>query len=149
MSGIGAHILLTDEGACESRSVRRLASEEQWNAEKVLACKGLPWDYGGKRKRERPLYTSVRFLLVPDTASLEELAKAAGIAAAGRLVEDLGMKQDLRQRLLCLAEAGISPACGGIKLTFLWPISLCVCWRQPDPRRHPSQRVLELHNLDW
>ena len=78
----GASILLTPDGAFESRSLRRLPAEEQWNGEMVLAAKGLPWDYQGLKKRKRPLYTSARTALVPDSASLEELARAAGVAAA-------------------------------------------------------------------
>ena len=78
----GAHVLLTSEGAFESRSIRRLPASEQWSAEEVLAAKGLPWDFGGAAKRKRPLYTSARIPLLPDSATLEEVAKAAGRAAA-------------------------------------------------------------------
>ena len=80
----GASILLTPDGAFESRSLRRLPAEEQWNGEMVLAAKGLPWDYQGLKKRKRPLYTS-RTALVPDSASLQELARAAGVAAAAAI----------------------------------------------------------------
>ena len=79
----GATILLTSSGAVEARSIRRLPAEDQWDGPAVIACKGLPWDYMGSSKRKRPLYTSAaRPALVPDHASLEELAKAAGRAAA-------------------------------------------------------------------
>ncbi|CAE7561573.1 unnamed protein product, partial [Symbiodinium necroappetens] len=70
-----ASILLTPDGAHEARSIRRLPVEEQWNGEFVVSAKGLPWDYQGVKKRKRPLYTSARPALLPDTASLEELAK--------------------------------------------------------------------------
>ncbi|CAE7268415.1 unnamed protein product, partial [Symbiodinium sp. CCMP2592] len=79
----GASILLSEAGAVEARSIRRLPAEEQWDGPAILACRGLPWDYMGTAKRKRPLYTSAaRPALLPDTASLEELAKAAGRAAA-------------------------------------------------------------------
>ena len=78
----GAHILLTEDGACESRSIRRLPAEDQWSCKEVLGARGLPWDYGGKQVRKRPLYTSARVPLLPDSATLEDIAKAAGRAAA-------------------------------------------------------------------
>ena len=74
----GAHVLLTPEGAVESRSVRRVPEENQWDSDGVVSARGLLWDYGNKSKRKRPLYTG----RTPDSASLEELAKAAGRAAA-------------------------------------------------------------------
>ena len=76
-----AHVLLTPEGACESRSIRRVPVESQWSADEVFQVKGLPWDYGGKVRRKRAMYTS-RVPLLPDHASLEQLARAAGKAAA-------------------------------------------------------------------
>ena len=80
----GAHILGTPAGVVESRSVRRLPDGEQWDAEMVVSMKGLPWCYGGTSRRKRPLYSSIgsRLPLLPDGATLEELAKAAGKAAA-------------------------------------------------------------------
>ena len=80
----GAHILGTPDGVYESRSIRRLPSEEQWNAEMVLGMKGLPWSYMGTGRRKRPLYTAAagRVPILPDTATLEQLARAAGQAAA-------------------------------------------------------------------
>ncbi|CAE7303029.1 unnamed protein product [Symbiodinium sp. CCMP2456] len=77
-----SHMVLTPDGAKESRSVRRLPPEQQWSAEAVLGCRGLPWDYIGKGRRKKAMYTSVRAPLLPDTATLEQLAKAAGKAAA-------------------------------------------------------------------
>ncbi|CAE7887654.1 unnamed protein product, partial [Symbiodinium sp. KB8] len=56
--------------------------EQQWDAKALVTYRGLPWDYGGTKKRKRPLYTSARVPLLPDNATLEELAKAAGTAAA-------------------------------------------------------------------
>ena len=80
----GAHILGTPDGVYESRSIRRLPSEEQWNAEMVLGMKGLPWSYMGTGRRKRPLYTAAagRVPILPDTATLEQLARAAGQATA-------------------------------------------------------------------
>ena len=78
----GAHVVMTQDGAFESRSVRRLPREQQWSAEAVVAAKGLPWDYKGALKRKKPLYVQSRGPLLPDTAALTELAKAAGVAAA-------------------------------------------------------------------
>ena len=80
----GANILGTPTGVVESRSVRRLPEGEQWDAEMVVAMKGLPWCYGGTSRRKRPLYSSIgsRVPLLPDGATLEQLAKAAGKAAA-------------------------------------------------------------------
>ncbi|CAE7732846.1 eryA, partial [Symbiodinium necroappetens] len=78
----GANIVLTPDGAREARSVRRLPEEQQWDAKALVTYRGLPWDYGGTKKRKRPLYTSARLPLLPDNATLEELAKAAGTAAA-------------------------------------------------------------------
>ena len=80
----GSHILGTPSGVSESRSRRRLPESEQWDAEMVLAMKGLPWSYMGTSRRKRPLYSSLgtRVPLLPDTATLEEIAKAAGKAAA-------------------------------------------------------------------
>ncbi|CAE7826846.1 unnamed protein product, partial [Symbiodinium necroappetens] len=43
----GSHILLSDTGAFETRSLRRLPEEGQWVAEQIVTAKGLPWDYGG------------------------------------------------------------------------------------------------------
>ena len=82
----GAHVLLTNEGAFESRSIRRLPGEEQWSAEAVLQAQGLPWDYKGKLKRKKALCASARAPLLPDNATLEELARAAGKAAAETIV---------------------------------------------------------------
>eukprot|EP00439_Symbiodinium_sp_Y106_P015244 s7793_g2.t1 len=76
-----SHVLLTSEGAFETRSIRRLPEEGQWVAEDIVGAKGLPWDYGGSLRRKRALYTS-RAPLLPDTAALAELAKAAGRAVA-------------------------------------------------------------------
>ena len=84
----GAHLLGTADGVFESRSIRRLPEESQWSAEAVLGMRGLPWSYLGKGKRKRPLYTGAagaRIPCVPDAATLEELAKAAGKAAADAL----------------------------------------------------------------
>ena len=80
----GAHILGTEDGTFESRSVRRLPEEQKWDLESVLNMRGFPWSYLGKGRRRRPLYTSAKanVPLLPDTASLEELARAAGRAAA-------------------------------------------------------------------
>ncbi|CAE7705815.1 eryA, partial [Symbiodinium microadriaticum] len=78
----GANIVLTPDGAREARSVRRLPEEQQWDAKALVTYRGLPWDYGGTKRRKRPLYTSARLPLLPDNATLEELAKAAGTAAA-------------------------------------------------------------------
>ena len=61
----GANILLTADGAFESRSIRRLTEEEQWSGAAVVAAKGLPWDYQGTKRRKRPLYTSARVPLLP------------------------------------------------------------------------------------
>ncbi|CAE7948885.1 unnamed protein product [Symbiodinium sp. KB8] len=77
----GSHILLSDTGAFETRSLRRLPEESQWVAEQIVTAKGLPWDYGGSTRRKRALYTS-RAPVLPDSTTLEELAKAAGRAAA-------------------------------------------------------------------
>ncbi|CAE7252941.1 unnamed protein product, partial [Symbiodinium necroappetens] len=77
----GSHILLSDTGAFETRSLRRLPEEGQWVAEQIVTAKGLPWDYGGSARRKRALYTS-RAPVLPDSTTLEELAKAAGRAAA-------------------------------------------------------------------
>ncbi|CAE7327609.1 unnamed protein product [Symbiodinium sp. CCMP2592] len=76
-----AFILGTSEGAVESRSIRRLPVEQQWDAAAVLGMKGLPWNYQGQGRRKRALYTQ-RVPLLPDTATLEQLAMAAGQAAA-------------------------------------------------------------------
>ena len=78
------HILGTSAGVCESPSVRRLPESEQWDAEMVLGMRGLPWSYMGTSRRKRPLYSAAgaRVPLLPDTATLEEIAKAAGRAAA-------------------------------------------------------------------
>ncbi|CAE7451931.1 GIP, partial [Symbiodinium sp. CCMP2456] len=81
----GAHLVGSAEGIQETRSIRRLPEEQQWSAEAVLGMKGLPWSYMGQGKRKRPLYTgaaAVRLPLLPDSATLEELARAAGKAAA-------------------------------------------------------------------
>ena len=43
----------------------------------VIAAKGLPWDYQGTKRRKRPLYTSARVPLLPDSATLEEVARKA------------------------------------------------------------------------
>ena len=79
-----AHILGTSAGVCESRSVRRLPESEQWDAEMVLGMRSLPWSYMGTSRRKRPLYSAAgaRVPLLPDTATLEEIAKAAGRVAA-------------------------------------------------------------------
>ena len=60
--------------------------EEQWSADAVLRAQGLLWDYMGKLKRKKALYTSARVPLIPDSATLEELARAAGKAAAETIV---------------------------------------------------------------
>ena len=38
------HVVLTNDGAFETRSVRRLPPEQQWSPELVVEAKGLPWD---------------------------------------------------------------------------------------------------------
>ncbi|CAE7232609.1 unnamed protein product [Symbiodinium sp. CCMP2592] len=79
-----AHVLGTAEGCFESRSIRRVPEEEKWNSSMVLGVKGFPWSYQGQHRRKRPLYTGARSAvpLLPDNATLEELARAAGHAAA-------------------------------------------------------------------
>ena len=76
-----AFILGTAEGAMESRSIRRLPESQQWDATAVLSMKGLPWNYMGRSRRKRALYTQ-RVPLLPDSATLDQLARAAGQAAA-------------------------------------------------------------------
>ena len=78
----GAAIVITPDGARETRSIRRLPAEQQWDGNALVNNKGLPWDYGGTRKRRRPLYTSARVPMLPDSATLEQVAKAAGTAVA-------------------------------------------------------------------
>ena len=81
----GAHLIGTAEGIHETRSIRRLPEEQQWDATALLGMKGLPWSYMGRGKRKRPLYTgaaATRVPLLPDSSTLEELARAAGRAAA-------------------------------------------------------------------
>ena len=39
----GAHLVFTDDGAVETRSIRRLPAQEQWSAAKVVSARGLPW----------------------------------------------------------------------------------------------------------
>ena len=81
----GAHLIGTAEGIHETRSIRRLPEEQQWDAATLLGMKGLPWSYMGRGKRKRPLYTgaaATRVPLLPDSSTLEELARAAGRAAA-------------------------------------------------------------------
>ena len=84
-----ANVLGTPEGVCESRSIRRLPREQQWCAATVLGMQGFVWDYMGKAKRRRALYPggagASRIPLLPDSASLEEIAKAAGRAAAAEI----------------------------------------------------------------
>ena len=75
-------IILTLDGARETRSLRRLPAEQQWDGNALVNFKGLPWDYVGTRKRKCPLYTAARVPLLPDSATLEQVAKAAGTAAA-------------------------------------------------------------------
>ncbi|CAE7388143.1 AGD9 [Symbiodinium sp. CCMP2592] len=84
-----SHILGTANGVVESRSIRRLPENEQWDATMVLSAKGLPWSYMGTAPRKRPLYSSVGAPapLLPDTATLESLARAAGKATAGEFSE--------------------------------------------------------------
>ena len=77
----GAHLIGTAEGIHETRSIRRLPEEQQWDATALLGMKGLPWSYMGRGKRKRPLYTgaaATRVPLLPDSSTLEELARAAG-----------------------------------------------------------------------
>ena len=50
----GAHILLTEDGACESTSIRRLPAEDQWSCKEVLGARGLFWDYGGPLRLQLP-----------------------------------------------------------------------------------------------
>ena len=81
----GAHLIGTAEGINETRSIRRLPEEQQWSATALLGMKGLPWSYMGRGKRKRPLYTgaaATRVPRLPDSSTLEELARAAGRAAA-------------------------------------------------------------------
>ena len=62
--------------------------------------KGCLWDYQGAKKRKRPLYTSARTALLPDIASLEELAQAAGVAAAEAIASQTP-KPAVKLSLLC------------------------------------------------
>lgn len=39
------HSILTESGACESRTIRRLAPEEAFEGIDMLHAKGLPWSY--------------------------------------------------------------------------------------------------------
>ena len=57
-----AHVILTPEGAFESRTIRRLAMEESFVATDMVIAKGLPWSYspqgimtkhGGQAQRYR------------------------------------------------------------------------------------------------
>ena len=82
-----AHVLGTLEGTFESRSIRRLPEEEKWDSALVLGLRGLPWSYQGQGKRKRPLYTGDRAAtaLFPDSATLDQLARAAGNAAAAAI----------------------------------------------------------------
>ena len=66
-----------------------LPREQQWCAATVLGMQGFFWDYMGKAKRRRALYPggagTSRIPLLPDSTSLEEIAKAAGRAAAAEI----------------------------------------------------------------
>ncbi|CAE7337252.1 unnamed protein product [Symbiodinium sp. CCMP2592] len=88
----GTYVLLTPDGAKESRSLRRLPREDAYPADFILTAKGLPWDAQGKTKRQRPLYTA-RPGLLPDSATLEELAKAAGIREIQRTHGDIPLEE--------------------------------------------------------
>ena len=48
----GAHIVLTEAGAQESRSIRRVPSESQWVANAVVAARGLPWSLRRTKQEE-------------------------------------------------------------------------------------------------
>lgn len=39
------HIVLMPEGACEARTIRRLAPEQAFNGPAMIPCRGLPWAY--------------------------------------------------------------------------------------------------------
>ena len=39
------HIVLTPEGACEARTIRRLAPEQAFDGPALITCRGLPWAY--------------------------------------------------------------------------------------------------------
>ena len=39
------HIVLTPEGACEARTIRRLAPEQAFDGPAIITCRGLPWAY--------------------------------------------------------------------------------------------------------
>ena len=82
-----AHIVGTADGTYESRSVRRLPEDQKWSLEMVLGMKGFPWGYMGTSRRRRPLYTGARASvpLLPDNATLEQIAQAAGKAAAASI----------------------------------------------------------------
>ena len=87
----GARVILTPSGAQESRSIRRLPMG--WVADAVVGGRGFPWAYGGQTKRKRPIYSSQRVPLFPETASLEHLAKAAGKAAADAIIASTPLAQ--------------------------------------------------------
>ena len=46
-----SHILLTEQGAFESRVVRRIPDETRWNKEEIVKVRALPWDYTGLKKK--------------------------------------------------------------------------------------------------
>ena len=79
-----AHVLGTSDGTFESRSVWRLREDQKWDLKSVLGVRGFPWSYDGKGRRCRPLCTGAKanVPLLPDSATLQEMAKAAGRAAA-------------------------------------------------------------------
>ena len=130
----GAHILGTPEGVCESRSIRRLPQEQQYSAEAVLGMKGFPWSYLGTAKRRRALYPGgSRVPLLPDSASLEELARAAGRAAAAEIAA--GTPNVAQQG----DEAASDPSSSTSSSTSASPTSATTRQRRGQPQQEQQQ----------
>ena len=84
-----SHILLTEQGAFESRVVRRIPDESRWNQDEIVKVRALPWDYTGlkmRMKQQKKPRPSVTPAVLSEREALE-IAKEAAAALAAATVK--------------------------------------------------------------
>ena len=86
-----SHILLTEQGAFESRVVRRIPDESRWNQDEIVKVRALPWDYTGlkmRMKQQKKPRPSVTPAVLSEREALEIAKEAAAALAAATAGEE-------------------------------------------------------------
>ena len=88
------HIILTENGAFESRTIRRLAPEDSFKSVDILCARGLPWSYSpqGILMRHAGQAQKYRMPTLETDATEEDMKQIATDVAAGVVTPAPGLR---------------------------------------------------------